>query len=81
MLAIMGPSGAGKTTLLSLISQRSNQGLKVTGEVKISWNRLKQMVLATTLNLFIISELSFIKMIFWCRHWQSDVILPHLETL
>jgi ABC-type multidrug transport system ATPase subunit len=34
MLAIMGPSGAGKTTLISLISQRSSQGLKVSGEVK-----------------------------------------------
>ncbi len=77
MLAIMGPSGAGKTTLLSLISQRSSQGLKVSGEVKFLWIRLKQMVLATILRTFIILVRLFIKMIFLCKHWQSDVILPN----
>jgi ABC-type multidrug transport system ATPase subunit len=33
MLAIMGPSGAGKTTLLSLLSQRNNPALNVSGDV------------------------------------------------
>jgi hypothetical protein len=41
------------------------------------WIRLKQMVLATILRTFIILVRLFIKMIFLCKHWQSDVILPN----
>lgn len=32
----MGPSGAGKTTLLSLLSQKNDKQLTVTGNVFIS---------------------------------------------
>jgi len=38
MLAIMGPSGAGKTTLLSLISQKADPALKVSGKVLSTHN-------------------------------------------
>jgi ABC-type multidrug transport system ATPase subunit len=36
MLAIMGPSGAGKTTLLSLLAEKRNSALTVTGEMRVN---------------------------------------------
>jgi len=68
MLAIMCPSGAGKTTLLSLISQRSNQGLQISGEVKQYRFRLWLTGLVIIQRLFINLEHLSIRMTFLWKH-------------
>jgi ABC-type multidrug transport system ATPase subunit len=67
MLAIMGPSGAGKTTLLSLISQKGDPKLTVSGIVPNFQFRLRPTTNNSTPLSLVILEHLFTKTTFFTK--------------